>query len=347
MVDRSGAGVETTCSGCNKSLVVPQVASMLDREYVARSAGSMAKSPQRIPAARVESAHSALELKQAQSEIAELTQRLSTSEAHAAELAARQQQTAEALELAQQKSGALTAQLAAREKEIESTRAKIIALEREQVTAKAEISRLQDVGDLHLHNCKDALARLALAEKSVSRAEAVAKDVLATAEKLAAAEERGQHLGQNVATLTTEIETMRREFAQTESGRTLLDLRARMEERETQCNDLGLELSELKDDFVKKTEAEKEARAQFESMRTERDSLTRQLDSESASGLKQANEILRGVLDRQKSELAERYAELRRLKKAEFASRILYAILAILIVAFVAAALHVVPRFLK
>lgn len=367
VVDASGAGVETQCAGCLKSLVVPEVGSMMDREYVARAAGPggerrsggdrlgagiregkmptpMVDSAREFSAERnqlrAEAGQSAVELKQARTEIAQLAQRLAALEAEAAEHAARRRQTEEDLELTREKAKALGTDVAAREKELASVRERVAALDRELIDAKAEISRLQDESDLHLHNYDDARAKLAAAEPAVARAEALSKELSGTQEKLAAAAERAH-------TLVKESETMRREFSQTESGRVLLDLRARAEGLDSDRKRLETELAEAKSETAKLTGAGKELQTQFEAMRTARDEAVRQLQVGSATGLQQVNEVLRGVLDRQKVELDERYTELRRLKKAELATRMLYLLFAILLVALIAYGIHILPQALK
>ncbi len=367
MVDASGAGVETQCAGCQQSLIVPAIGSMMDREYVARAAGPVAerrgsgerlhggipegKMPTPAPEStraitaernrlRAEAGPSGMELKQAKTEIAQLAQSLAMLEAEATEHSARRKQTEEDLELSREKAKALGVDVAAREKELAAVRVRVTVLEREQSDAKAEISRLQDESDLHRHNYDDARAKLAVNEQAVARAEARGKELSDTREKLAAAEQR-------TSTLAKESETMRREFSQTESGRVLLDLRARVESRDAERKRLETELAEAKSELAKQTEAGKEWLTQFEAMRATRDEAVRQLEVGSATGLQQVNEVLRGVLERQKVELDERYSELRRLKKAELATRMLYVIFAILIIGLIAYGIHVLPRVWK
>ena len=340
---------------------------MMDREYVARAAGPTlerrgggerlhrgipeekipspsAESTREITAERnqlrAEAAQSSVELKQAKTEIAQLAPRLAALEAAAAEQTAKRRQTEEDLELTREKAKALSAEVAAQERDLASMRARVAVLAREQTDAKAEISRLQDESDLHLHNYDATRAKLATAEPAVARAEALREELGGTQEKLIVAEERAN-------TLAKECETMHREFSQTESGRVLLDLRTRVENLEAERKRLETELTEAKSELAKQTEAGKEWQTQFEAMRTARDEAVRQLEVGSTTGLQQVNDVLRGVLDRQKVELDERYAELRRLKKAELATRMLYVVFAILIIALIAYGIHVLPRVLK
>lgn len=346
---------------------MPEVGSMMDREYIARAAGPGGERrsggdrlgsgiregkmpPPMLDSARdftaernqlrAEAGQSAVEVKQARTEIAQLAQRLAALEAKAAEHATKRKQTEEDLELSREKAKALGTDIAAREKELASVRDRVAALDRELTDAKAEISRLQDESDLHLHNYDDARTKLATAEPAVARAEALSKELSGTQEKLAATEERAN-------TLAKESETMRREFSQTESGRVLLDLRARVENLDADRKRLETELAEAKHEIARQTEAGKELQTQFEAMRTARDEAVRALETGSATGLQQVNEVLRGVLDRQKVELDERYTELRRLKKAELATRILYVLFAMLLLALIAYGIHVIPRVLK
>ena len=366
MVDASGAGVETICPGCERRVIVPQLGSLMDRAYAApqgeqRIAGKsgvtalagLPESSRRTPLAEASLSKSDLdrdltagrtEAARAQPQLAALTAERDKLQADAAQAAAKQRQAEDDLELAGERARALQAELTARDGELGTARDRIAALQREHTDAKDEISRLHDESDLHRHNYDDARAKLTTAEKLVARAEATGTELLATKEKLTAAEEHGRTLERNCAGLHTEMETLRREFARTESGRELLDLRGRLASAENDRARMEAELAKAQSEILRHAESEKETQAQLLALRTARDEALRLAETGSESGLKQVNEILRGVLDRQQAELDERYAELRRLKRAQLGTRILYAVFAILLLALIAYAIHIVPR---
>lgn len=332
----------------------------MDREYVARAAGergavargTSSETTRRGEARDVQLARTVLdrELAQSQAEKVQLQQQLSAfaeerEQARAAarlavnESAAKRKQLEDDLEIARERIKALEADLAARNADAKTIRGEVDSLEKELSEAKAEIVRLQEESALHRKNYDETQAKLLTAEPIALRVEPLERDLAATREKLAVAEQRGE-------TLQKETETLRREFAQTDFGRELIDLRSQLGEARKEQEKLGGQLTEARREVRRLADAESELRLNFDAMRSARDEALIRAEAGSQSALQHGNEVLRGILDRQKIELDERYVELRRLKKAQFASRILYAIFGIGLIGVIALALHLVPQIL-
>ena len=70
-------------------------------------------------------------------------------------------------------------------------------------------------------------------------------------------------------------------------------------------------------------------------------------EAASESALKHDNEVLRGIIERQNSVGEERYAELRKLRRARLALRILYALGFLAVVGLAALAIDYLPDAAK
>ncbi len=332
VVDASAAGVETACPGCKRPMVIPDEAMLVDRASVAAVAGR-GKGLGRVGfpdgATGVEPLER--ELATSRRENAGLQEQLrALGEEHAqlrasfAEAATKRQQLAEDHEVARERIKALESEASA----MQSRRA---AAEQELKEARAEIIRLQDESSLHRRNFDEARTKLVLAETESHRASALEAEMHQLEEKLTTALADGQLLTRRCEELQAEAESARRDLVQTESGRELAALRQRFTTSEEERKRLALQFSDAQSEVRRLTDGERERREQFETMRKERDAALSRAEANSQSALQHGNEVLRGILDRQKSELDERYTELRRLRAAQLSLRILYVLAGLLL----------------
>jgi len=236
----------------------------------------------------------------------------------------RSQQQTEDLELARERLKALETEAAA-------MRTLRTAAEQELREARAEIVRLQDESGLHRRNFDDARTKLATAEIGVQRAAALEAELHSVEERLTAALEAGHRGEQYREELRAEVESARRELQLTESGRELTALRVRFAQTEEERKRLAAQFSDAQGEVRRLSEGEREWRVQFDTMRRQRDDALSRADASSHSALQHGNDVLRGILDRQKSELDERYTELRRLRGAQLSLRILYVLTALML----------------
>ncbi len=319
VVEATAAGVETECPGCREPVVIPAEGAMLDRESVTAAAGRTAALERELGASRKEIARLQEQLRAGNEE----RKAFQSSKSEAAE---KLRHSTEDLEVARERVRALEAEAAA----VQTRRA---AAEQGLAEARAEIVRLQEESGLHRRNFDEAREKLAVAEKVAQRVPALETELGGVQEKLAASLDEGLRAGKQCEALRTDLDAARRELIQTESGRELAALRTRFGKTEEGRKRLSAELAGAQAEARRATEAERELRAQFDTMRHQRDEALSRADAGSHSALQHGNDVLRGILDRQKSELDERYTELRRLRSAQLTLRILYALGGLLFIA--------------
>lgn len=289
---------------------------MLDREVVTAAAGRAAVLEREIAAGRREIARlqdllqaAGVQREAMQHGLAEATKKL--------------QQAADDLEIAREKIRALEAEATA-------VQAGRTAAEQELAERRADIVRLQEANSLQSRELDQARARIAEGEVVAQRANALESEVHDVEAKLIAAIAEARQAEQQCATLRDELAVSRRELLQTESGRVLGELRERFEKTEAERKALALQLADAQGDLRRHADGEREWRERFETMRQERDAALSQAEASSQAALQHGNDVLRGILDRQRMELDERYAELRRLRGAQLGVRLLYALAVVL-----------------
>ncbi len=205
---------------------------------------------------------------------------------------------------AEARSEEIETQLILRDSELAGARAEIAQTEQELCAAKSEIDRLREDGAVQRRSAAEAQERLA-----------------AHCDRLRSSEEARQTLSERCEDLRTEARSLRQDLRDSESGRELLALRGKV----AALPDLERLQAELTDTRRARDEAQKRAEAAAD------------------SALKQDNEVLRGIIKRQNDEITQRHTQLKRLKRARFAARILYALLAIALLATIAFAVRALP----
>ena len=344
VVDASAAGLETACPGCATPLIIPDGGKLVDRESVAVAAGRRSGTGRAtFPDldSRMEPLES--ELRRSRGEVTRLQEqvRLAEEERHelqaaAGEAHATRQQMADDLELARERVRALETDAAAGQ----TRRA---ADEQALAAARAGLLRLQEADAQHRRSLDETRARLAESEAVALRAPKLEQALALAQDKLAAAIEDAIGIQRRCDELRAQAAQAQRELLETESGRELAALRSRLAELEAGSQRASRLLTDAQADGQRLTKSEAEWRAQFELMRQQRDAAVKQAEKGSQSALQDGNDILRGILDRQKVELDERYAELRRLRRAQLGLRILYALGGLLALAAVVLGVRALP----
>lgn len=316
VVDASAAGAETECPGCREPMVIPAGGLMLDREAVTVAAGRAVVLEREIAASRKEITRLQDQLQAAGVQREALQHGL-------ADAAKKLQQSTDDLELAREKAKAL-------EVDALAGQAKRSAGEQELAEARAEIARMQEESGLQRRILDETRAKAADGEVAAQRAAALESEVRDVEARLVAAIAESRQAEQQCETLSSELAAARRELLQTESGRALAELRERFEKTEAERKVLAAQLADAQADLGRHAGGEREWRERFETMRQERDDALSRAEAGSHTALQHGNDVLRGILDRQKRELDERYVELRRLRSAQLGMRLLYAVAVVL-----------------
>ncbi len=181
-----------------------------------------------------------------------------------------------------------------------------------------------------LRELREALAAAERERGVAAAALAAAAEKLAAAQQARAAAETQRNLqtGQCLL-LEEEIARLRHDLAEGHAGRELLALRDRFEVLEGKHQKATAALANLETAHATLTADERQLRADLTAVRERAAAAENRAEASSDSALQRDIGVLRGIIDRQKAELAERFAELRRLQRARFILRIVYALFAL------------------
>ena len=271
------------------------------------------------------------------------------SEARAAEAAAQEQREQLAAELAQKqrKHADASTRLAALDEELHKTRWRLGEVEAELAgaqetalrltTAQVELQRQLDEATALLGEAGDLKALLARS----------GEEVCDRTGKLRLAEESAQTLTNRCEQLRRESDALRRDLSDSHSGREVLELRSRLDDAVTERDRTAARLSTVEADLRAFTATETAIRAELEQARSERDDALERAEALRETRAAMDNQVLRGIIARLNSDLAQRAAEVIRLKRARYGLKIAYVLFAVGFLAVVAFALTILPHALK
>ena len=367
-VDAAGAGMTAACPNCSQPLVVPQLGSMNDRAYgdsvktapsrggAAETGGTAALRELRaeLADAQREAGVAVASLAMVRRENVQLVERIGRLSAECgqrvADGAAAERdlaQRAQALAAAEKKAGQMAVELAARETELRETRARLAASEATAVQAREEAAALAGQN-------AQWQQKLAAAAAGTQGAEALRDALVAAGEKLAAEQgaraaaetQRKLQAGQCLL-LQDEIARLRRDLGEGHAGHELLALRDRFEVLEDQHQKATAALAKLESAHATLTAAELQLRTEVSTARERAATAENRAEASSDSALQRDIGVLRGIIERQKAELEERFVELRRLQRARLILRIVYAVFALAFLVLLALVVVTPPPAVK
>ncbi len=349
-VDSSAAGITTNCPTCESPVVIPQLHSIHDRHY--GEAPPMESSREDFAAAELLELRE--ELAEAHSAAAHSERRAVAVERQLGEAREKISQTAAALADEEENRAqweAACAQAGERADfaaaELVETRAQLAECAAALTVAQEETGAMQAAGAELRGQLESALAQLQDA--------AATRAALAAAEENLAAKQRGletteaelQTLSNQCAALRQEADTLRRDLSEIHTGRELLELRARFLVLETDHQRTTGTLGRIEAEAKTLTASEQQLRAELTETRDRAAAAERRAEAASESAVSKDNEVLRGIIDRQKAVIEESFTELRRLRRARLFLRILYAVIALLVIGLAALAVDYLPDAVK
>ncbi|MEO8353071.1 MAG: hypothetical protein ABI680_15175, partial [Chthoniobacteraceae bacterium] len=244
------------------------------------------------------------------------TTRLEAETATLSEHLTRGQEEIEALRLA----------LRAREIEDSETQGRLHDVQAERMAAFRDIETLrQSMGSLEMQLDEAKVDRAQFVETGAKLRQAesdlaVAKDRFSTAERqIADLEARAQELEEEAGTL-------RRNLKKGQAGKELLELQGRHAEVKAERDSLAGQVRQMTTDLEARETLRGAAVMEAKEMRLQLEAALKQLESQSESRLRADNDVLRGIVTRQNSELEQRHLKLVRLKRAQIALRLVYAL---------------------
>jgi chromosome segregation protein len=276
------------------------------------------------------------QLRDARLKITQLQAGLAALEENRAEWEQAFSQTAAGAEASESRLSALTS-------ELDHTRALALAQERALLEARGEAEALR--GERSALGEKLESAQVGLREADVTRASLTATEekLSAATRAAAAAEEDRQSMASRCAGLRQELDGLRYTLSHLKDGSELLDLRNRFQALEAEHLRATSTVARLESETRVLTASEKRIRTELEEARTRGEEAERRADANAESVLVQDNEVLRGIIARQNTVLEERFAELRKLKRARLFLRILYTFVGLGLVGVAALAIQFLP----
>ena len=317
-----GAGVESSTAGLLDADVIPETAAL--REKFAEASGAIGRLQRDLAHALTASA----KLRQQLAEITTERDSLASAgklmqeefERGSAERLALQ----EDLSLSRKRLSATEAQLSSREDELDQAVTELDSLKKEVEAAREMIDELARDGERlrsELETASQARDNFELesgiAQERVAALEAALKSTVETRDSLAAAREH----------LESENATLRSDLTASATGRELLELRERIKvaERERARAEKIAEQAEA--DHAKASQSERRQRTDVEALLRRCEAAERKLESFSEPQMHKDNEVLRGIVSRQKEELARQFTELRDHRGTRFGVRLVYLVL--------------------
>lgn len=161
--------------------------------------------------------------------------------------------------------------------------------------------------------------------------------------RLESAEARAAGLEANVSELAGQVEGLRKSLGKGEAGRKLLGLQDAQTELLKEREILAGQIRQLTADLQTGEKKLAHAVSGTKSLRRQLDEARREADANTEVRLKVDNEVLRGIVARQNSELEARHVELVRLKRARFFLRLVYALFGLGLVALGIVAVKFIP----
>ena len=380
-VDSSGAGLHTNCPTCENPLVIPEVSSLHGRSYgddaPAADRAAFAGEDAAIAAAelldlRDELTEARRRGDDAERENARLQQQLKKAREDGERVAAAEAETAglhAALAQGGQHAAAVETQLAEARAVIAQLGAKLEAVEENRTqweqafaqtaeqahsyetqmtareadlntalaAARAEVGTLTDERAALRQEHDDAHAAFR------ATAAAAEEKLAATQRALESAEAEHRALADRHAALRVEAATLRSDLSEIHTGRELLALRDRFNTLDTDHQRATAALARSTAEAQALTAAAEKLRADFAEARERAAAAEHRADAASESALKQDNEVLRGIIERQNTVGEERYIELRRLRRQRLTLRLLYACITLAVLGCVALAIDYLP----
>lgn len=371
LVEVAAAGAAAQCPGCGLAVTVPSgVAAGRDGEH-ARAGSPTALPGDGTDADRVRerlaahATHARAEIKSFQaerialkSELAQHRQRLAAVEAQLADAeaesteahaTARQAGAASAvlrgdLEIVKERAAATATQLAVREAELAEMLTRLRAADSARAAAEAETAALQEESALLRTEVERSRAALAAAAESEARLARALEETAGVTARLTASEKRCKTATTRGKKLEKEVAALRRDLAETATGRELTQLREDLETSDAERARLAAETRQLAEDF-RRADVERAAlRETLKATHQRLEEAERRADAVSDERLQQDNEVLRGIIARQNGELEHRHAETLRLRRARLGLRLAYVLLAVALLALVIAAVQLAPK---
>jgi chromosome segregation ATPase len=236
------------------------------------------------------------------------------------------------------------ANLRVRELELNDERAQHVITQGDRTTTARELEALKATAAQLETNLVTARAGVAAGEKAAQKLAVTERELSDTRNRFARTEADLNARQIDLAKANDEVASLRRSLAENTVGKELIATREELAATGKERDNFAAQARQLTSDLAKTEAARAERDDQIKSLRSELDEARRRAEAAGEVRLRQDNEVLRGIIARQNSELEQKHVHLARLKRARFGVRLAYAGFAIALVGIAAWAIKVVPQ---
>jgi chromosome segregation ATPase len=249
----------------------------------------------------------------------------------------------QAVATAQEEVAAYGRQVQEQEYDLIAERAQHVETQSERTAATRKIEAQEQHLAALQTEIASARAALVLAEENALALEVTEQKLADTTERLKSSEGRVSQMEKELLDSSAECQSLRRSLSESTTGRDLMIARDQFAEVSKQRERLAGEVRQLSDDLQTLTAAKVNRDEQFKTLSRELEEARRRAEAASEARLRQDNEVLRGIIARQNTELEQKHAQLVRLKRARLGVRLAYASFALGLVLVAAWAIKTVP----
>jgi chromosome segregation ATPase len=368
VVDAAAVGLMVACPGCGTELMVPALDAPEASVSSAVRPRSQAFPEQRgplqsvastetlgVPDSRQELIAATVQNSRLEGQIAELRQQIKRLKADVSRVTAERdeaigqvQQMAPELDVARENLEAYTQavdtlqqQVRQAEADVEEARQQLTEVQAERTLGLRDNQSLQQ----HIEAQEEALTSLQADFIAAStKGQELESELAKVRENLAVAEQAGEFLRAEVGDLTKERDSLRRSVSESGLGQELVAIREQLAVSEKECKRLSLHSRQLNSDIEAAEKARKERDDLIRTLKTELDNARRSAEAASDAKQRNDNEVLRGIISRQNSELEQKHAQLTRLKRARLGVQFAYAAFALALAGIIFWAVKTIPK---
>lgn len=244
------------------------------------------------------------------------------------------------LEAAEKQAAQTAATLQTTEAARQDLEVRYASLQTERSATQAELQTLEArLSDTALH-----LAAAEAHDKLNSdKLQTTSTELEETKKQLAHVDETAKSLAICLEELKKDRDELRRSLSEDTTGKDLIDTRGQLQTAEKERDRLQTETQRLTHELDSARSGRLQIDEQMKSLNRELDEARRRAEAASEVRLRQDNEVLRGIIARQNSELEQKHVKLVRLQRAQLGVRLAYAAFALALLGIAWWAMKAVP----
>gem|GEM_PF-5900244 len=244
------------------------------------------------------------------------------------------------LEAAEQQAAQATTTLQTTEAARHDLEMRCASLQTERTATQAELQTLEArLSDTALH-----LAAAEAHDKLTGeKLQTASTELEATKKQLSHVDETAKSLAICLEELKKDRDELRRSLSEDTTGKDLVETRGQLQTTEKDRDRLQAETQRLAHELETTRKGRQQIDEQLKSLTRELDEARRRAEAASEVRLRQDNEVLRGIIARQNSDLEQKHVQLVRLKRARLGVRLAYAAFALALLGIAWWAMKTVP----